>query len=200
MNLLSNEVKPKSFTKLGEGSHNVCILSWSETNDRCKNLKGDAKDAKNLPPWTDSIDQVAVTFGAQGKDSGVITRRYVGTGYRKWEDLTDAEKASGMYTCLSSSKGQEMYACLGNKEKGFRRIEDPAKSEKAVNVFNDLMLALGAKEGDDPKAVLDSAVANWTKIQITVAEHAYEGAGENASSGTSLDVTHTKAIKVAVKA
>lgn len=161
--------KPE-FQHLAEGVNIVRILRIEET-DSFSQFKGTVKD--ELPEWSDPTPQLAITFvSAEKGKSGGITHRYNGKGNKKYDDLTDAEIASGKFENVRG------YACVYNKQNQLVRVEDPEKTQMCANIINQLATALRIEESDEEGALmegLENARIEETCVQITVVNEQYNG-------------------------
>ena len=179
----SMDVERPEFNLLSPGDHIVRLIRYEETDSFTK-YSGDPK-GKDFG-WADPTPQLAVTFvAAESGKSGGITHRCNGLGYVKHDELSDEQRSSGDYEEIGG------YACTANEDGEIVRIVSPEAAKACKNILNQLASALGGKEGDNFGEVLDNAIANQTKLTITVINDPYEGKDQ-------LRVTRFKAVAATV--
>lgn len=90
-------------------------------------------------PWTDKTPQLKVTFS---KDGQIFSAWYNLRGFQLYKDLSAKDQKSGKYV----SMGAAGYAVV--KATGMR-VEDPAKTEAAMNILCTLAAHSGIAEGTE---------------------------------------------------
>ena len=163
--LSSYKSKAPEFQKLGEGTHNVRLVSVKET-DSAHNYDGSLKE--NLPEYSDATEQLAITVvSTEGK--GGMTHRLNGQGYLRFTDLTDDEVKSKKFTNING------YACAVNpSSKKLERIPDEGKTKSCDNILDQFMAACKMEEGSGLDE-LDGVIANQTEFQVVVINDEYDG-------------------------
>jgi len=161
------KVAKPEFQLLPEGEQVVRLLRVELLNS-FQQYNGTAKD--ELPQWENATPQLAVTVVAseEGKNGG-MTHRFNGCGYRKYDELTKAEKDSGKYEDIDG------YACYTDDEGDMIREEDPDRTEKCANIINQFASALQIEEGEDLMPALNRAIEDQVAFRVTVVNEPYEG-------------------------
>ena len=156
--------KAPEFQKLGEGTHNVRLVSVKET-DSAHNYDGTLKE--NLPEYADATEQLAITVvSTEGK--GGMTHRLNAEGYTKFADLTDEEIKSKKFINVND------YACAKNKAGQLVRVPDEKKTKSCDNIMDQFMAATGLPEGSSIED-LDEVIQSKAEFQVVVINDEYEG-------------------------
>lgn len=179
----SFQVSKPEMTLLTAGEHRVRILSIRMT-DADHKLDGNVKD--NPKPWVDVHQQLAVTFGAI--KGGLITNRFNSKGFERYDELTDAQRASGLFQNI------EGFACTQNKKGQLQRAESVAKTTECINIINKFAASLGVAEGESLLESIDAAIADKRELVIIVKADSYKGKDQVVVSGYKkvADVTASK--------
>ncbi len=192
MNLKGLKVSAQDVQILQPGAYLCSLNRIQELTDRHSNFGGAIK-TDNLPPWDDPTDQVALTYVCAGK--GIITRRYPLAGYIGFDELSEAQKASGKFISANSGKGHEQYACVEGKDGKLYRVPSEPKTAAAIRILSDVARGFGAATDDDLYEALTKAIAEKRIAEVTVFERSFDG---EAGSGSIMDVKSVRAPKVAV--
>lgn len=161
------KVSKPEFNLLPVGEHVVRIVRMEETSS-FQQFNGTQKD--ELPPWKDAEPQLAITFvSAEEGKTGGITHRFNGLGYTKFDELSAEDKKSGDY---EDHKG---YACTLNEDGLLVRVRNEKRTKACENILNQLAGSLGIKEGTSLGTGLQTAIADQTKLVITVTNDPFEG-------------------------
>lgn len=155
----------KSADVLPVGKHKVSLIRYELLTDRDENLDRTSQTSSDNYPWIDATNQVAMVFAGQ---KGLITCRQSVDGYVKEEDLTAKQLANPE---IEVKKG---YVCKKTAD-GLVRIKSKERTNAALNMLNDYLLALGAEAGTPALEVLSNAVESKTELSITVYEDTYNG-------------------------
>jgi hypothetical protein len=160
----TSSVEVNDFVSLQAGNHDVRIGKFAVIDSFDKNTKGEQKDV--LPEWSDATDQLFLTFVGE---KGAISTRLNLQGYVKMSDLTATE--------IKAKKAIDKngYACVKNQDGHLVRIEDPARTETALGIVDQLTSALGIDEGITLGDALEKAVEEKLILNIYVKSEVYEG-------------------------
>lgn len=119
---------------LSVGYHDVQIDNVEITNSNAS----DEHDDVTL--------QVAVTFR---NDNGIITGWYNTKGFKKYDELTAAEKASGNFDTTSTGYAIKLTKNKAGKVIKRERIEDAERTEKCLDILGKLATNAGFAVGED---------------------------------------------------
>lgn len=139
---------------LGVGTHNVQITKIFETNSFVEGVNS-PKMKTALPEWKDPDPQVLVMMR---NNTGVAVHRFNFAGYRRFDELTEAERVGVIPV------GEDGYAC---DEATMIRIKSPERTAKAVNIFNQFMASCGLPVGSKAKQL------PGCKVQIDIEAKGY---------------------------
>lgn len=152
--------------RLEAGDHEVRIVEWKITNSRIK-WSGETKE--NLPEFTDPTPQLGIMFR---NDAGEVGwHRFNVFGYKRWDDLSDKQQASGDYEKVTF--GSSVYACKQSKS-GLVRQKDNKRTEGAQSFLDQFMAACG-HTGDTVGDAMPGIEENKETFIVTLEDDEYDG-------------------------
>ena len=151
---------------LGEGTHIVSIAEWKVLHSR---IKWNGEEKAKLPDFSDPTAQLGLMF--KNDDGNLAFYRANMMGYRRWEDLTEAEQTSDKYERVTF--GDQVYACKLIKGK-LVRVTDKKRTAGAHSIVDQIMASVGMT-GQSIGDAMDTVVGNATKLSITIVEEEYDG-------------------------
>jgi hypothetical protein len=169
MSKLSNYTsKAPEFMKLSEGNHEVCLVSYKET-DSFHNYDGSMK--AELPEFSNPCEQLVITVVAI-KGAGGLTHRLNLEGYVRFSELTTKEIQSGKFSDVAG------FACaIDQKTKKLVRIPDENKTKTCMNIVDQFFASTGLEVGSS-LSDLDTAIAEKMPLSITVVNDPFDGADQ----------------------
>lgn len=150
---------------LPAGKHVVTIQSWHVTHSR-ETWKCEVKPT--LPKFVDPTPQIGIAFS---NEDGLAFYRANMLGFRRFEELTEAELASDKFERVAF--GRTQYACKLVKGK-LVRVKDKKRTDGAHSIVDQIMAAIGMT-GEPIQAALDTAVAEGMKLTITCEDDEFDG-------------------------
>lgn len=139
-------VSRQSSSLLGIGKHETTIVAVEDA------------EASENDEYSDRTPQLKVTFQSN-ETKGKFSHWFNLCAYKRFADLTDAEKASKKF----ASVGDAGYAVLVKTKK---RVQDPEATEKALNILNGLLFNCGFPAGEAVEA--EDLIGKEVGIEISM--------------------------------
>ncbi len=159
------KVSKPEFVTLKEGEQVVRIIR-AEVLTSFQNYNGSPKE--DSKEWANATPQLAITVvAAEDGKSGGLTHRFNGCGYRKYNELSEKELASGKYEDI------EGYACYKDKEGDVVREESDDNTKACENILNQFAMAMQFPEGSDLMDSIEEAIQAKAAVKVTVINEPY---------------------------
>jgi len=152
--------------KLEAGHHEVSITEWKITNSR---IQWDGNEKTHLPLFQDPTPQLGIMF--RNAEGDVGWHRFNVYGYKRWDDLSDAQQKSGDYE--KQKFGQQVYACKQTKA-GLVRQKDSKRTAGAQSFIDQFMASVG-RTGETVGAAMPSVKDNKETFMVTLEDEEYDG-------------------------
>lgn len=151
---------------LEAGKHEVSITEWKIMHSR---VKWNGEEKSNLPGFTDPTPQLGIMF--RDSAGSVGWHRFNVFGYKRWDDLTNAQQEGGDYEKVIF--GLSVYACKQTKA-GLVRQKDNKRTEGAQSFLDQFMASVG-RTGETIGVGVAAIHKSKETFMITLEDDEYDG-------------------------